>query len=183
MYEIFFESSFKILGYGLFVAVPLYVMAFHFQQRRLWVACGIVTTLIIAALIVEWAVVTPKEEVEKRVVQLAKVVEENQVDELLTYISQSKPGVLSRARQEMPNYEFDVCNLMIFHEIKVDENNPRKATADFMVRFNVAMKGFQGGGLRDVFLQFEKETDDQWRIVDYSHYDPANRPGKKNLFY
>ena len=82
-----------------------------------------------------------------------------------------------RARHEMPKYDFSVCNLMTFHGIKMDENNPRKATADFMVRFNVSMQGYSGGGLRDVFLTFEKEDDDRWRIVDYAHYDPINRPG------
>ena len=65
----------------------------------------------------------------------------------------------------------------------MDENNPRKATADFMVRFNVSMQGYSGGGLRDVFLTFEKEDDDRSRIVDYAHYDPTNRPGRQNFFY
>lgn len=183
MYEILFESSFKILAYGLFLAVPLVVMAFHFQDKRLWMGTGAVCGLILICLVVEWWVVTPTEEVKSKISQIAQVVENNDVEGLLKHISQKKKQVVARAGNEMPSYDFSVCNVMQFHGVKIDPNNPRRATADFMVRFNLSMRGYAGGGLRDVVLVFEKEDDDQWRIVDYSHYDPMNREGRQNFFY
>lgn len=178
-----FENNLKILGYGLFLAVPLYVMAYHFRRKGLWIACGVITLLMVIALIIEGWVVTPKEEVQQVVRELAQIVERNDVDELMNYLSKSNPNVVKKAQYEMPRYEFSTCNLMVFHEIRIDENNPRKAVADFMVRFNVSMKGYSGGGFRDVLLKFEKESDDRWRITDYSHYDPTNRPGRQNFLY
>lgn len=183
MSEILFESSFKILMYGLFLAVPFYVMAFHFREKFLWAVCGAITLLIIIALVIEWYVVTPKEEVEQSIRTLAKIVENNDVDGVVDFISKSKPDVVSKAQHEMPGYDFNVCNIFRVHDIKVDPNNPRRATADFMVRVNLSMRGYTGSALRDVLLTFEKESDGQWRIVDYTHFDPANRPGKQNFFY
>lgn len=183
MYELFFEDSLRILGYGLFLAVPLYVMAFHFQDRRLWIGCGVITATIVAALLVEWYVVTPREEVQQTIRDLADLVEQNDVEGLLANISPSQPEVRRRAEYEMPRYDFSVCNVVTFHGIQWDREQPDQATADFMVRFNVSMQGYSGGGFRDVILKFQKESDDQWRIVDYSHFDPLNRRDRQSFLY
>ncbi len=183
MNELFFENGFKLLIYGLFLVVPFYVMAYHFNDKRLWITCGVLTVLLSVALAVEWWVKTPREEVESAIGNLVDVVENNDVQGLLQYISKSKPNVVSRAEHEMPSYDFSVCNIFKLHSIKVDEKNRRRATADFMVRVNLSMRGYSGAALRDVVLTFEKESDDVWRIVDYAHYDPANRSDRQSFFY
>jgi hypothetical protein len=180
MLNVLYENSLQIVGYGLFLAVPIYVLAFHFQDKRLWIGCGIVTGLIALALIVEWSVQTPKEEVEQTVRTLANLVENNNVQSLLRMISKTKPEIVSRARHEMPRYDFDLCKLLVFHQIKIDENNPKRATAEFRVFVNVETRGYSGNALRDVFLNFEKESDGRWRVVDYTHYSPGTRENRPN---
>lgn len=182
MREILFESSFQILAFGLFLAVPFFIMAIHFRDRRLWIASGVVSGLIVLALAVEWYVVTPREEVRQELYELAQIVENNDLEKLLERISSTRPDVLSRARNEMPQYDFSTCNIVSVHRILVDKDNPRKATADFLVRFHLSSRGYTGGGYRDVILNFEKEDDGKWRIVDYSHYNPTNRPDGRDLF-
>ncbi|MEE2640307.1 MAG: hypothetical protein VX768_06745 [Planctomycetota bacterium] len=183
MREFFFESSFKIVGYGMFLTVPFYVMAHHFRNRRLWIVSHILVGLIALGVLVERWVVTPREEIRNVVSRLADIVEQNDVEGLLQHVSKSRPEVVDRARSEMPSYDFNSCNLMTFHKITVDENNPARASADFMVSVNLTMKGYQGSAWRDVVLNFEKESDGKWRIVEYSHHDPTNRKERTNFFF
>ena len=182
MSDIIFESSLKIVVFGLFLAIPFFLMAHHFRNRYLWITAFCISGLTLAGVIVERLVETPREQVARTLSELAQVVENNDNEKLVQFISNSKPDTQSRAVYEMQNYDFAICQTIMIHDIKIDPDNPDLASADFMVRFQLGINGNAAGGFRDVVLTFKKEGKD-WRIVEYAHFNPANRSERSGWLF
>lgn len=177
MSEILFENSLAIIVFGLFVFVPMVMLANHYSDWRIWAGAGTVFAIIFALVALERYVVTPRERMRSTVAEMAHWVESNEHDKLLEYFSEKVPEARDRARDEMPDYDFSRCGVTSFNEIKVDEVNPNRGSVDFTVAVSLMYQGHKQSALRDVTLVFEKESDGKWRVVQYSHRAPFREPG------
>ena len=71
------------------------------------------------------------EALKDTIYDLALAVEDNDIDTALTYFSKTAPKAIEqrrRAEAEMPSYDFNVCRVVKFAEIKVDEKGIIKTT-------------------------------------------------------
>lgn len=161
---------------GLLLTGAFAAFAFMLKQRLLWVLAALSFLIMVGLVITERVIVTDYEQVRADVFDLADAVQRNDVDKVLSYVSESMPTTRSRVRNEMPQYHFRTCRILGFNEISFDEES-QTATADFVVYVDLnAMKTYQydGSGTRRVNLKFQKEPGG-WKIIDYSHRHPQSR--------
>lgn len=132
--------------------------------------------LTVAAVAVERLVVTDRERVDMALHEIARLVEQNDVDGALQYADPAHPVVRERAVAELPRYRFQKCTIARNLEIQVDPKHiPPKATA----QFNAIVKlGFADGSWSDqtvvrfVRVTFFQDASGQWCVADYEHADP-----------
>lgn len=146
-------------------------------RQELLYALGAVVALTTVWLIVERLVVTDREAIAQTLAEIARDVENNDLNRLVKHIAKGNPSLVARAKAEMPNYDFSECRVTKIHNTDVDASaEPRSAK----VQFNVVASGtFRQGGLevsdtvpRWVELQMVREEDGRWRVIDYQHAEP-----------
>ena len=177
MSEILFENSLAIIVFGLFVFVPMVMLANHYSDWRIWAGAVAILVLIVGLVALERYVVSPREKLRSTVSEMAKWVQRNEHERLLEYFSERMPEVRQQAKMEMPSYDFSRCSVTSFNEVKLDANNPNRGSVDFTVGVTLLLQGMKQSALRDVTLIFEKESDGTWRVVQYSHRAPFREPG------
>ena len=178
---IFLESPWPaILIGGLATAI---VASGWLQTGRqvLLVAMLACIVLTLVAVAVERLVVTDRERVDITLHEIARLVEQNDVNGAIQYAHSDRPAVGAKAAYEWSRYKFQKVTIARNLEIKVDAKHiPPKATAEF----NVIVKlGFADGSwsdqtvLRFVEVTFYQETSGEWRVADYDHRDPRHNVG------
>lgn len=177
MSEILFENSLAIIVFGLFVFVPMVMLANHYSDWRIWAGAGAILVLIVGLVALERYIVSPREKLRATVSEMAKWVQQNEREKLLKYFSEEMSEVRQRAKKELPRYDFSRCSVTSFNEIKVDANNPNSGSVDFTVAVTLMYQGIKQSALRDVTLIFQKQSDGNWRVVQYSHQAPFREPG------
>jgi hypothetical protein len=130
-------------------------------------------------LIVEQAVETDREAIERTLAEIARDVASNDLRAVLRHIADTAPPeVRSTAEKEMPNYNFTECRVTRIFELNIDaEGQPKKAVVEFNVR---ATGSFSGAGVeitdstvfRYVRLDFVREKDGRWTVENYEHAPP-----------
>ena len=130
-------------------------------------------------VIVERLVETHNEQVRSTIYTLAQLVENEDLDGVLGYVSDSNLTVKSRVKSEMPKYVFNSCRVLGFNEFEIESNHvPPRSTVEFVVWANGRVKGGDGVGApirRAIKLYLQKEADGRWRFYNYEHYDPVNK--------
>lgn len=130
---------------------------------------------VVAALVVGNIWKSDRQQVKSTLYQIAREVEQNDVDGVLAYFHHSITDIRSRAQNEMPMYKFEEVKIKQNLEIEVfpDESPPRAVTS-----FNVVVVASDRSGLingrrvpRFVHVTFLKEGE-QWKISSYDHEDP-----------
>ena len=135
-----------------------------------------IIVLTIAAVAVERLVVTDGERVDLTLHEIARLVEQNDVNGVMQYAYSGRPVGRAKAAAELPHYKFQKVTIARNLEIKVDPKHiPPRATAEF----NVIVKlGLADGSWNDqtvvrfVQITFYQETSGEWRVADYEHADP-----------
>jgi len=131
--------------------------------------------LTVSGVLIERAVQTDREQVDATLHQLARYVEQNDLQSVLKHVDPSLTGVRARAATEMQRYDFSRVSIKQNLEITVfpDEDPPR-AIAEFNV---VVVITDRSGTLnaqrvpRFVRLEFKKENGD-WVVTDFEHFSP-----------
>lgn len=107
--------------------------------------------------------------------QIARDVERNDVDAVLSHLHPSMSEVRKRAAHEMPTYKFESVKIKHNLEIEIlpNESPPRAITSFNVVVVASDRSGFINGRTvpRFVHVTFLK-AGDKWLISDYSHDDP-----------
>lgn len=174
MIEWFTENSLPPLIGGSLLALGFFVLAFVHYNKTMF-KIGLLITLITAAIvIIETLIVTDREKITRIVYDLAKAVENNQVDQVLLHVAPSRQDAKDRIRAEMPQYLFNSCRVL---GIKTFELAPDQNQAKIV--FVVYASGFhnqygKGNTHRRVTLFFEKQPDESWKMVDYNHEAPSS---------
>ena len=171
----FTEDAIFPMVTGAILVIIFIALAISSREKiMLYVAFGI-TAMVVFTVVCEHLIVTQKEEITETVYDLAEMVEANDVAGVAGFVSKSRPDTIDRINREMPGYDFDTCRFIGTNYFEPDENSNAKATICFTVTFRVSLVN-QGQdsipGQRRVTLDFEKDEDGKWRIIDYEHQDP-----------
>lgn len=169
------ENPFILVVIAGLVTVIMVFMYFQMKDNRLLPCIAVGLLLTILPLVVDATVVTDREAIRATVQRLARSVQQNDVAAALDYAHPDSPGVYNEIKKEMPIYDFTWCTVTGFSNIDVNESGT-EARVTFRVWVNVkAKRGPEGIGDREVVLEMRKDSNDDWKIMDYHHYDPRRR--------
>ena len=174
------ETPVYILSLGGLVTACL--LGGWIQLRNRWLAyLSGISILITGSLVaLEQYVITPVEEVELTLQQIATDLESNQLPKLLNHIHSRAPDIRHLAENEFRNYYFERVSIKSNLEIELDTSRqPFQAEATFNVVARGRLTGTGSDTIRVprlVTVTFLKEGD-RWKVVDYEH-----RPPFGNLF-
>ncbi len=144
-------------------------------HRALVIALVAAAVLFGVLLFVERTVKTEREQLRETLGRIAADVQSNDVDAVVRHIHPDSPDIRSRAKAEMPNYDFEKISITRVRTIDVSyQDDPLTATVEFNVVAKGNSKGFYGefNVPRYVILSFSKDSDGRWRITDYEHFPP-----------
>jgi len=161
-----------LVGCGILITLIFATFYLASRDRRVLPFVGIGALMIVVPLLIDYAIETPTETLQKRVRQLARHVRQNDVTGALTYFDPSLELVCNRMQREMPQYDFSLCNVTGSPTVKFTNETRTRATVKFVVAFNLEIQGTRQMGLRGVTLEFRKTHDGKWLVTNYRHYHP-----------
>lgn len=151
------------------------------RKIELYIMLAIVTFL--AVLLVAGSIwKSDRRQVKTALFLIARDVERNDVEAVVSHLHPSIPELSSRVEAEMPMYNFEEVNIKQNLEIEVfaDESPPRAVTS-----FNVVVVASDRSGLingrrvpRFMKVTFLKDGD-EWKVAGYEHHDPREGFKKK----
>lgn len=172
------ETPFHSIMIGL-IATFAFGLLWITSKRSIFAglaACSLF--LMVGAIVVERVIVTDKEKVSEMLDQLADAVRTNNEAELLSKISDRAPEVEESARSHLNHWEIDYCSITWKEDAAIDASASPPETN---VRFSAFIRahengegGLEGGDVVGVKLRLQKEADGEWRVVDYSLYNPRS---------
>ena len=180
------EQPLPIFLTGMLATIILAVAWARSGSKKLIFAIGGVIGLTVLLLIVEKAVVTDSEAVEKTIRRIAAAVERGDWESAFEYIHSGSPEIRTRAESELPSYQIRDVNIKrnLTIEIFSDEDPPR-AVAEFNV---TVVLGSDDDNIQEIFenrriprfvrITFLKESD-KWRLSDYDHFQPQRGMQRK----
>jgi hypothetical protein len=143
--------------------------------RALFHSMLAVVALTAGLLILEHLVVTPREEIENALHEMAQDVLTNDLDKILPHVYSGAPQTYRQAKAEFPKYRFTRVDIKRNVEAVFPQGtNPRtKAEVTFNVVVDVIEKStnttYHVPRFVRLTLMFE---DGEWRVAEYAHYDP-----------
>ena len=167
--------GFWVVIIGLALAAILLWIAYTLQSRAALIGAGVVVLLAMVIVVIDYRIVTDKEQVRASILRLASAVSNNDVDGVLAEVSPTADRCIADVRGEMPNYQFEFCSVRSFEPFEIDYDSSQPlATVEFRVLANVRVPSLSYGGNapRVVELQYRKEADGRWYIYDYDHWSP-----------
>lgn len=167
------ENSTVPMITGAILVVILLFMAFSARDRLLAFAALGIGILTFATVLCERIIVTDQEEVTSTLYVLADHVANNNTDGILKYMSKKHPDVSARAVADMDRCEFDSCRLIGTNYFKGPVSGNDQAEICFVVVMSGTAKkiGTANGNVR-VTLNLERESEANWKILNYSYESP-----------
>ena len=170
-----FETPTYILSFGGLATACFLGGWIQLRHRILAYLTGICILLTGCLLAVEHYVITPLEEVEITLQQIAEDLESNDLPSVLQHIHSKAPDIRQLAEKEFSNYHFERISIRGKIEIQIDTSTkPYQAETKFNV---VAVGRLSRSGAetlrvpRLVTVTFLKEGK-QWKAVAYEHRPP-----------
>jgi hypothetical protein len=165
--------------------VTLAFLAFAWTQtgyRWLLHATLGVAAFTVGLLLLERWVETEPEQIEATLRRIARDVERNDLDAILSHVYSGATETLARARSEFPRYSFRVVNIKRNVEVQLQAGaEPPAADVTFNVVVDVTERSSEipYHVPRFVHVTLRKE-DGRWKVATYSHDEPQsslfNRP-------
>lgn len=161
-----FEDSTTVLTAGVLIEVLLAVVLVRTGRGVVLVAMGGVFVVVLLLLVVEFAVVTPGEEVQDTLQEAAAAVEANNVEAFMSFVQPEASGRFSEVRRRMPNFEIKSVRL---GQLAVDVENADSAMARFVA--SVVAREKSGQIPREQYVaRFRidlKKIGDKWFLTGY----------------
>jgi hypothetical protein len=173
------ENALPIWAAGAVVLTMALIV--YFQTRTNGALFAILTVLgvMVALLLLERAIETPREAVERTLYELADVVEANDMPGALKYVAPGASKIRSDIETMMPLVTIDTANVMGSPLIEVnDTDRPPTAKVECRGFFHGTMKqnGMKGGDAAQITIYFVFDGD-RWLVSDY---DP-NKDWRREL--
>ncbi len=158
-----------VLGFGAFAVAT--------GKRILWVFSCLSLVIMVVFLVVEARIVTDREKLVSALDAMVVCVRNNDVLGLMKFASPSRPDTVRRIEHEMPLYKIQSVSIFRRKTPEIDDSqSPPTATMMFQVNATVDASrsefNYSGQVFRGVTMELRKEPDGQWRVIEYSHYDP-----------
>jgi len=170
-----FETPTYILSFGGLTTACLFGGWIQLRHRRLAYLTAISILITGCLLIVEQYVITPREEVEITIQQIARDLESNRLSRVVQHIHSKAPDIRQQAETEFSNYHFERISIRGKIEIEVDTSTePHQAETKFNVVARGRLSRGDGETLRVprlVTVTFLREGK-QWKAVGYEHQAP-----------
>jgi hypothetical protein len=167
-----FEQPLIVLFVGaIFVAVAA-VFWVQTQQPRALAALAFSVLALAGALAIEYMVVTPAEEVEQVLADVALALEANDPERVASYLASSAEELRQEVRSRLRMVT--VRSISIKSNLRVTVVGQSSAEARFNAVATLAIGGGNGGEQvvpRFLVVRFRREQG-AWRIVDYEQFDP-----------
>lgn len=169
------EDPTFIWATGLTALAVLAVMLTRTGRAVILAWMGGAAALLALMLLVEWLVVTEREEVEDTIHRMARALENNDLATLDAHVDPQAGLTRNDVALAMSRYEFSDASI---NDLDVRMNRlvaPPMATADFMGRVSLHdRQGHvpQGTLIRRFSVKFSRR-DDVWRMVSYEHAAPV----------
>jgi hypothetical protein len=174
----FVEDPWPVLLATLAILALLGVALFRTGQARIIGAMVAVALLGGAGLLIEWLVVTEREEVEAALFGAAEALKRNDLDAVLSHIAPEAAGMRASVTAILPGIEVSEVKLA---NLKITLNrltNPPSARAEFVGR--VTVKSRQPGlafpydnFVRPFVVRLRREND-RWVMTEYEMGDMVN---------
>lgn len=169
------EDPIYIFLTGLFLTAVCGTIAFLSRNGWLWFLTALTVLVTAGLLVYEARVVTDREQLVSKLDQMLVCVRNNDVDGLAAFGSRSRQDTIDRLKAEMPLYTIRSCTLSRRRPPEIRETSPPTASLQFVAFVDVdasrSSYRYEGSVFRGVTLNWQKDPDGQWRIVDYSHYE------------
>ena len=167
------EEPIYILILGVLTLAFLGFALMQTGYRKIFHAMLAVVALTAGLLLLESLVLTEREQLEADLETIARDVESNNLETILSHVYSGAPETLADARREFPNYTFDRVDIKNNVEVVFEmEQEPPKALVTFNVVVDVRQDTIDFGSVPQfvkVTLMFENG---HWRVAEYSHHDP-----------
>lgn len=173
MSELFLENPLVLgLAGGVATAIALAIWIQGSQRPAMYSAVVLaVLTLILVEINVY--VQTDRERVQVLIHQVAKDIQNNDLEKILSVIHPNAPQLVRAANDASRNFKFSVARVTGIKQIQVDRQaNPPKATAEFYVVVNASVRGTAVGGRGFVRVTLLK-SNDRWLVQEYQAFDPS----------
>lgn len=166
--EYLFENPIPLLMVGIVLLTFSGVLYFTTRSIGSFLACVIIAVLTISALVMEQIVYTPREQVEVALAGITNAAEENDMQQVLSYLSPTATRTRSMVEKLMPIIDVQQANIISDIDITLDnEKNPTHATARFDGFFHGKHKsGMPGGGKFPVEVELVLD-EHRWLIEDF----------------
>ena len=170
------DATFPFIS-GMVLAVVFFLLFASSRSKPMLYFSIVIAMLAGGIFACEKMIVTEREEVVAIVRDLAVQVKANNVAGVVKHLSPKHQQTVDRASNEMPKYNFTVCNLSGITEFKDDESNSNAKVISFVVNFRAAINPHSEmiPGQRKVSLTFERDAAGQWKVIDYAHSDPRGK--------
>ena len=167
------DATFPFIS-GMVLAVVFFLLFVSSRAKPMLYISIVIAMLAGGIFACEQMIVTEREEIVAIVRDLAVQVKTNNVAGVVKHISPKQQQTVDRASNEMPKYNFSVCNLSGISDFKDDTSNPNAKVISFVANFRAAIRPQTQmiPGQRKVSLTFERDSTGQWKVIDYSHSDP-----------
>ena len=162
---------------GTFLVLAFLGLAVSAREKTMLYAAMTIAALTAGIVITEKLIVTDREAVTEIVYSLAKAVEANDMEAVLRRVSDQREDAKQEIRNEMPRYSFESIRVLGIADFSLeDEVDPKQAVIDFVVLAHGRLVAHGQGQhvQRRVRLYFQKESDGQWKMIDYDHSDPRS---------
>ncbi len=134
---------------------------------------GVLALLTLGLVALSVSVETDQERITHMLSDVARALERNDRDYVLSYIHPQAASTVQRAQTELPRYDFTEARVTRIKSITVDASRkPETAVAEFNVVVALALEGYSGKVPRFVKLYLAKQND-RWLVRDYEHAEPA----------
>jgi ketosteroid isomerase-like protein len=169
------NNVFLLTSTGIFIAFVGFFVAVQMKKKPFWYVGGLGLFIAIASIIISYVNLNDAEQVEETIYELARLVENEDVEQLLAYFSRSAISERERARARMMGITVHSCRITRFVNVEVfEEGGQKKATAEFVARADVSAGGYDGAVFRKVILNMQRNDDGVWMVESYSSSDPFN---------
>ena len=166
------EEPIYILILGVLMLAFLGFALMQTGYRKIFHAMLAVVALTAGLLLLESLVLTEREQLEADLETIARDVESNDLETILSHVYSGAPKTRADAQREFPNYSFDRVDIKNNVEIAFEmDHQPPKALVTFNVVVEVRRDSIDFGSIPrfvKVTLMFENG---HWRVAEYSHHD------------
>jgi hypothetical protein len=175
------EDPTALVAAGVLIEALLVVALVKSGRGVLFAVMAAVLVVVLAGVLFERSVVTPREEVEATLEDARRAVERNDVESVLSHVDPAASALRGAVRQWLPRIQVQEAAIRDLRITVNEHTNPPTATAEFIGRVN---GNFHETGydhttvLRHFTVDFHKQGD-HWLMTQYQDREPFGRNDRR----